>query len=53
MKVYCVMRGESRTDLNHVVYASLSREKAEEFAKEYGFMVVTGVPDIEVLEVEE
>ena len=32
MTVYCVMSGESRTDLDHVVYASTSKADAEKFA---------------------
>ena len=53
MKVYCVINGESRTDLDHVVYASTSKSDAERFALEYDFIDYNGNPSIEVLDVAE
>jgi len=53
MNVYCVMRGESRTDLDHVVYASTSKADAERFAYKYKFCDYSGNPSIEVLDVVE
>ena len=32
MNVYCVMSGEARTDLDHVIYASTSKADAEKIA---------------------
>jgi len=53
MTVYCVMREEARTDLDHVVYATLSKHDAERFALDYNFIDYYGNPNIEVLDVEE
>ena len=53
MNVYCVMRGEARTDLDHVVYASTSKTDAERFANTYDFIDYNGNPNIEVLDVAE
>lgn len=53
MIVYCVMRGEARTDLDHVVYATTSKADAERFAHEYDFIDYNGNPNIETLDVEE
>ena len=53
MNVYCVMRGEARTDLDHVVYASTSKADAERFAYNNEFYDYSGNPCIEVLDVEE
>lgn len=53
MNVYCVMREEARTDLDHVVYATTSKANAERFANTYGFIDYNGNPNIEVLDVEE
>lgn len=49
--VYCVMQRNNAS--NSVVYASSSKEKAEAYANEYGYMFEPGVPDIDILEVEE
>lgn len=51
MNVYCVMRGEARTDLDHIVYASTSKTDAEMFAYKYKFYDYNGNPYIEVLDV--
>ena len=53
MNVYCVMRGEARTDLDHVVYASTSKADAERFAHDYDVIDYDGNPNIEVLDVAE
>ena len=53
MKVYCVMRGEARTDLDHVVYATTSKVDAERFANTYDFIDYDENPYIEVLDVAE
>lgn len=53
MNVYCVMRGEARTDLDHVVYASTSKADAEMFAYKNEFYDYSGNPYIEVLDVAE
>lgn len=53
MNVYCVMRGEARTDLDHVVYASTSKTDAERFAYNNEFYDYSGNSCIEVLDVEE
>ena len=53
MNVYCVMSGEARTDLDHVVYASTSKADAEMFACKYEFYDYYGKPNIEVLDVAE
>ena len=53
MTVYCVMNGEARTDLDHVVYASTSKADAERFAYKYEFYDYSGNPNIEVLDVTE
>lgn len=53
MNVYCVMRGEARTDLDHVVYATTDKDDAERFALKYDFIDYNGNPNIEVLDVEE
>lgn len=53
MIVYCVMRGEARTDLDHVVYASTSKDDAEMFAYKNEFYDYRGNPNIETLDVEE
>ena len=56
MNVYCVMRDEARTDLDHVVYATTNKDDAERFAYKYNFIVYNGIdyngkPNIEVLDV--
>ena len=53
MNVYCVMNGESRTDLDHVVYASTNKADAEMFACENEFFNYSGKPYIEILDVAE
>ena len=53
MIVYCVMRGEARTDLDHVVYATTSKADAERFAYKYDFIDYNGNPYIETLDVVE
>ena len=53
MKVYCVMREEARTDLDHVVFATTSKGDAERFARKYDFLDYDGNPNVEVLDVEE
>ena len=53
MIVYCVMRGEARTDLDHVVYATTSKADAERFAHKYDFLDYYGNPYIETLDVVE
>ena len=53
MTVYCIMRGEARTDLDHVVYATTSKTDAERFAHKYDFIDYNGNPNIETLDVEE
>ena len=53
MNVYCVMRGDARTDLDHVAYASTSKADAERFAYKYEFYDYSGNPCIEVLDVAE
>lgn len=53
MIVYCVMRGEARTDIDHVVYATTSKTDAERFAHEYDFIDYNGNPNIETLDVVE
>jgi len=53
MNVYCVMRGEARTDLDHVVYATTSKADAERFAHEYDFLDYDGNPYVEILDVAE
>ena len=42
MTVYCVMSGEARTDLDHVVYASTSKADAEMFAYKNEFYDYSG-----------
>lgn len=46
------MREEARTDLDHVVYATISKHDAERFALNYDFLDYNGNPNIEVLDVE-
>lgn len=53
MKVYCVMREEARADLDHVVFATTSKDDAENFAREYDFLDYDGNPNVEILDVEE
>ena len=53
MTVYCVMRDEARTDLDHVVYATTNKDDAERFAHNYDYTDFYGNPNIEVLDVEE
>lgn len=53
MIIYCVMRGEARCDLDHVVYASVNKEKAENYAMKYGYTTFDGEPYIEELDVDE
>ena len=53
MNVYCVMSGEARTDLDHVVYASTNKADAEMFAYKNEFLNYSGNPHIEILDVEE
>jgi hypothetical protein len=45
------MRGEAKTDLDHVVYASTSKADAERFARNYDFIDYDGNSNIEVLDV--
>lgn len=52
MTIYCVVNGEGRSDLDHIQYASDSREDAEEFARYNDFFNALGEPAIETLEVE-
>ncbi len=52
MTIYCVVNGEGRSDLDHIQYASDSREDAEEFARCNDFFNALGKPAIETLEVE-
>jgi hypothetical protein len=47
------MRGEARTDLDHVVYASTSKADAERYALKYDFVTYDRVPYIEELDVTE
>lgn len=47
------MRGEARTDLDHVVYATTSKADAERFAYKYDFIDYNGNPYIETLDVVE
>ena len=51
MKVYCVTNGVSSTDLDHIVYASTSKNDAELFANTFGFYDANGNTNIEVLDV--
>lgn len=53
MKVYCVMREEARADLDHVVFATTSKDDAEKFARKYGLLDYDGNPNVEILDVEE
>lgn len=53
MKVYCVMSGEARTDLDHVIYATTNRDDAEMFAYKNELYDYSGNPYIEVLDVAE
>ena len=53
MKVYCVMIEEYRIDLDHVVYASISKDDAELFAYKHALYDHSGNPCIEVLDVVE
>lgn len=53
MNVYCVMCEEARTDLDHVVFATTSKDDAERFANTYDFIDYNGNPNIEVLDVVE
>lgn len=53
MNVYCVMRDEARTDLDHVVYATTSKDDAEDYAYNYDYIDYDGNPNIEVLDVAE
>lgn len=53
MNVYCVMRDEARTDLDHVVFATTNKDDAERFAHDYNFIDYNGNPNIEVLDVTE
>lgn len=53
MNVYCVMREEARTDLDHVVYATTSKVDAEDYAYNYDYIDYYGNPNIEVLDVVE
>ena len=52
MNVYCVMSGEERIDLDHVVYASTNKADAEIFACKNEFYNYNGNPHIEILDVE-
>ena len=56
MNVYCVMRDEARTDLDHIVYATTNKYDAERFAYKNNFIIYDGInyngkPNIEVLDV--
>ena len=53
MTIYCVMRGVARTDLDHVVFATTSKDHAKRFAHDYDFIDYDGNPNIEVLDVDE
>lgn len=53
MTVYCVMRDEARTDLDHIVFATTSKADAERFALEYDFITYDGKPHIEELDIED
>ena len=53
MIVYCVMRGDARTDLDHVVFATINNDHAERFARKYDFIDYDGNPNIEELDVVE
>lgn len=53
MIVYCVMREEARTDLDHVAYATTSKVDAEDYAYNYDYTDYYGNPNIEVLDVVE
>ena len=53
MNVYCVMREEARTDLDHVVYATTSKDDAERFAHDYDYIDYNGNPNIEIVDVVE
>jgi len=54
MNVYCVMRGDARTDLDHVVYATTSKADAERFANtyDYQYIEVLDVVESEYIEIE-
>ncbi len=47
------MREEARTDLDHVVFATTSKDDAERFAYNYDFIDYNGNPNIKVLDVVE
>lgn len=51
MKVYCVMNGLERTDLDNVVFVSTSEDDAERFAYNHELYDYSGNPNIEVLDV--
>ena len=51
MKVYCVMSGESRTDLDHVICANTNKEEAENYARQLNILNFRGEPYIETLDV--
>ena len=53
MNVYCVMSGEARTDLDHVIYASTSKADAENIASKNESYDYCGNPYITVLDVTE
>jgi hypothetical protein len=47
------MREEARADLDHVVFATTSKDDAEKFARKYDLLDYDGNPNVEVLDVEE
>lgn len=53
MKIYCVMNGLERTDLENVMYASTSENAADFFAHTFGFYNSNGDANIKVLDVAE
>ena len=53
MNIYCVMSGEARTDLDHIIYATTSKADAEKFAYENEFYDYSGNPNVEILDVVE
>ena len=53
MDVFCVMSGEARTDLDHIIYATTSKADAEMFAYTHELYDYSGNPYIETLDVAE
>ena len=52
MIVYCVMNGNERADLDHVVFATTDKDEAEKFAIENDYVNFYDKPLIEKLDVE-